>query len=232
MESRGVTGSVIDSERFAVERLFATAGDFMDSGDVPADRGLLGRQRSDGSVSWGDHRFNGVEETARLLLALKAIGRPRDCFIELALQFLSKQIRRDDGSVRSSSDAIDQGWPEGPILDRAANPHFLEGVGIRRTYPAALTLIALAAWGGALRDIDLVKGFLLNEFPSGMCSLNRSRDRHTPQLPASLLSPQECHDPNSSPLPLTSGARSAATAIGRKKRMSGRSENQLPTSSP
>jgi hypothetical protein len=123
----------------------------------------------DGSASFSsdERRFKRVESTAQALITLATTGHAHDRFVELALAALSAQIRPEDGSVRSSSNAVDQGWPDGPVLERT-DPDFPPDSGIKRTYPAALTLMALAAWEGDAADISLVKGFLLTEFPSGI----------------------------------------------------------------
>lgn len=124
------------------------------------------RQRPDGSISKGEKRFNSAESTAASLIQLALLEYPRDEIVDRALLFLYGLTRPEDGSVRSASDAVEQGWPGGPPLPETDQAQFPEDIGIRRTYPAALTLIALTAWDADAAHIRTVRDFLLNEFPS------------------------------------------------------------------
>lgn len=124
---------------------------------------LASRQHERGYFPSAEFRFPTTEVTALALISLAQAGYERDRQIELGLEFLSGQVRPLDGSVRSTSDGEDVGWPRGPEPARTIAAMLPTGEGLKRTYPAALTLLALSLWDTLPRTRERIAGFLLQQ---------------------------------------------------------------------
>lgn len=129
---------------------------------------LISRQHEQGYFPSAEFRFPPTEITALALVTLAQAGHDRDDQVERGLDFLSEQVRKADGSVRSTCAGEDVGWPEGPEPGRAIADSLESGEGLKRTYPAALTLLAFSLWNTHERERELVAAFLREQSRGGL----------------------------------------------------------------
>ncbi|WP_091034340.1 hypothetical protein [Glycomyces harbinensis] len=101
-------------------------------------------------------------------MTLAQAGHRRDERIDRGLDFLSEQVRSADGSVRSTCEGEDVGWPRGPEPGRTIAATLITGEGLKRTYPASLTLLAFSLWDAHPDKRERITGFLLRQSRSGL----------------------------------------------------------------
>ncbi|NUQ87233.1 MAG: hypothetical protein HOQ43_02040 [Glycomyces artemisiae] len=135
---------------------------------LSASEELISRQHEQGYFPSAEFRFPPTEITGLALVALAQAGHDRDEQVERGLDFLSTQVRQADGSVRSTCAGEDVGWPEGPEPGRAIADSLESGEGLKRTYPAALTLLALSLWDSHPKERERITAFLLGQSPGGL----------------------------------------------------------------
>ncbi|MEV3937144.1 hypothetical protein AB0K52_14350 [Glycomyces sp. NPDC049804] len=129
---------------------------------------LAARQDQGGHFPSAEFGFAATEVTAQALITLAQAGYPRDRTVDRALDFLERQVRLSDGSVRSTSDGEDVGWPRGPEPTRSIVETLATGEGVKRVLPASLTLLAFSLWDTRPEQRELIAEFLLRQGRQGM----------------------------------------------------------------
>lgn len=129
---------------------------------------LAARQDQEGYFPSAEFRFAATEVTAQALITLAQAGYPRNHTVDMALNFLERQVRTSDGSVRSTSDGEDVGWPRGPEPTQSIVETLETGEGVKRVLPASLTLLAFSLWDTRPAQRELIAEFLLRQEQHGV----------------------------------------------------------------